>query len=67
MHPHRTAISALFNPSAAPSTIRDLVANAWALVRLRAHPSNSVRSLSLSTISTARGLGITRILQLHKN
>jgi hypothetical protein len=43
----------LVPPSAAANTIRDRIANPAALVRRRAHPSNSVRSSAVNTISAA--------------
>ena len=55
--PIRAAMSELDSPSAAANTIRDRNANPAALVRRRAHPSNSARSASVNTITAACGLG----------
>jgi len=58
--PIRAAMSELDSPSAAANTIRDRNANPAALLRRRAHPSNSARSASVNTITAACGLGIAQ-------
>jgi hypothetical protein len=52
-NPSRSASSVLVPPSAAANTIRDRIANPAAPLRRRAHPSNSVRSSAVNTISAA--------------
>jgi hypothetical protein len=59
--PSRSAISVFLRPSAANSTILERCANAWALVRRRAHATNRARSASLNSMATATGLGHTPI------
>ena len=57
--PRSRAISLLFGPSAAASTIRDRNASACALVRRRSHASNCARSSAVNSIETANGDGVT--------
>src|SRR3954452_25325157 len=57
--PRSRAISLLFGPSAAASTIRDRNASACALVRRRSHASNCARSSAVNSIGTANGEGMT--------
>ena len=60
-NPNRAANTVFDSPSAAANTIRDRIARPAALVRRRAHPSNSARSSAVNTISAACGVGTTQL------
>jgi len=53
-----SAIAVLFKPSAAANTIRERIANAFALLARRVHATNCERSPSVSSTTGATGIGI---------
>jgi hypothetical protein len=65
--PSSAAISVLFGPSAAASTIRERNASACALDLRRDHASNCARSTSVNTIGVGTGMGISPISPLLPN
>jgi hypothetical protein len=54
-------MAVLLKPSAAASTIRDLIAKALALVDRLDHDTNSTRSSSVNVTTGATGLGIHQV------